>query len=196
MDTTETTEKVDTGDVTGHKWYIVSSSSGKENSTAKLIKQRIKANNLEDYVTDVVVPTQEKVVIQRGKKKTIEDRIFPGYILVRMLASDEILHILRNTEGVLGFLGMTMNSKKPSALSDKEAKGILEFTQVKQEPIYQTQMSVGDPVKVIEGTWKEFIGTITEINASKGKATVLLSIFDRDTPVELDLLEISKISNT
>lgn len=179
-----------------HKWYIVSSSSGKENSTAKLIKQRVKANKLEDQISDVIVPMQEKIVIQRGKKKTIEERIFPGYILIKMEANDDTLHLIRNTEGVAGFVGMTANSKKPSPLSDKEAQGILNYTQIKQEPTYSTQINIGDAVKVVEGPFKDFIGSVQDINNAKGQVTVLLSIFDRDTPVQLDFLQVTNISNT
>lgn len=179
-----------------HRWYIVSSTSGKENSTAKLIKQRVKANDFEDLITDIVVPTQEKIVIQRGKKKTIEERIFPGYVLIRMVANDDTLHLIRNTEGVTGFVGMTSNAKKPTPLSDKEAQGILAFTEVKQEPTYSTQLSIGDAVKVVEGPFKDFVGTVQDINNAKGQVTVLLSIFDRDTPVQLDFLQVTNISNT
>ena len=176
-------------------WFIVSSSSGKENKTAQLIKQRVKANNLDEYITQVLVPMQEKIIIKRGKKQTIEERIFPGYILVNMALNDDTLHLIRTTEGVLGFVGMTTNSKNPSPLNPKEVEGILAFTQVKQSPTYQTKFILGDVVKVNEGPFKDFIGTIQDINESKGQVTVLLSIFDRETPVQLDLLQITKINN-
>lgn len=178
------------------KWYIVSSQSGKEKSTAKLIKQRVKANNFDELISEIIVPTQERIVIQRGKKKTIEERIFPGYILVKMIANDDTLHLIRNTEGVTGFVGMTSNSKAPTPLNEKEAKGILAFTEIKQEPTYSTQLNIGDAVKVVEGPFKDFVGTIQDINNAKGQVTVLLSIFDRDTPVQLDFLQITNISNT
>jgi transcriptional antiterminator NusG len=179
-----------------HLWYIVGGSSGKENSIAKLIKQRVKANGMEDQISDVVVPTQSKIVIQRGKKKTIQERFFPGYILIKMLVNDETLHLIRNTEGVSGFVGMTSTSKKPTPLTEKESKRILAFTQVKQEATYSTQINVGDAVKVIEGPFKDFIGPVQDINNSKGQVTVLLSIFGRDTPVHLDFLQVTNISNT
>jgi transcriptional antiterminator NusG len=191
----ETINTEKTANTDNHKWYILSSTSGKENSTARLIKQRVKANNMEHLISDVVVPTQEKIIIQRGKKKTIEERIFPGYILIKMEANDDTLHLIRNSEGVTGFVGMTASAKRPSPLSEKEAKGILAFTQVKQEPVYKTQLSAGDAVKVTSGVWKDFIGPVSDINPNKGKATVLFSLFGRETPVEVDLLEIEKISN-
>lgn len=192
MDTTEVTKTVD-DKTSNHRWYIVTSSSGKENKTAQLINQRVKANNMEDQISEVVVPTQEKIIIKKGKKQTIEERIFPGYILVRMLANDTTMHIIRNTEGVQGFVGMTATSKNPTALNDKEAQGILAFTQVKQSPVFDSQFSINDAVKVAEGPFKDFIGTVKEVNESKGQVTVLLSIFDRETPVQLDFLQVSKI---
>ena len=175
------------------KWYIVTSTSGKENRTAELIKQRVKANDFQDKILEVIVPTQEKIVIKKGKKQTKEERIFPGYILIKMVLSDETFHLVRNTDGVLGFVGMTSNSKTPSPLSPKEAESILAFTKLQQQPIFEAKFSVNDAVKVVDGPFKEFIGTIQEINESKGQVTVLLSIFDRETPVQLDFLQISKL---
>ena len=175
------------------KWYIVKSNSMKEKSTAELLKQRVAANNLEDKITEIVVPTQEKIVIKKGQKNTIEERIFPGYILVQMEVNDETLHLVRNTDGIKGFVGASTNSKKPSHLSDKEVKGILEFTKVKQEPTYQSDLSVNDTVKVVDGPFKEFVGTVQEVNGAKQQVTVLLSIFGRETPVQLDFLQVSKI---
>jgi len=175
------------------KWFIVSSSSGKENKTAELIKQRAKANNYDEMIAEAVVPTQEKIVIKRGKKETIEDRIFPGYILVKMIPNDETFQLIRTTEGISGFVGTTAKSKYPSPLNPKEVEGILAFMRVKQSPIYNTKFAIGEAVKVIEGPFKDFVGTIQEINESKGQITVLLSIFGQDTPVQLDFLQVSKL---
>src|SRR5688572_12771101 len=145
-DNVEATE-TSTDSEKGFKWYIVSSSSGKENSTAKLIKQRVKANNMEEAIVDVIVPMQEKIIIQRGKKKTIQDRIYQGYVFIKMKVSDEALQLIRNTEGVKGFLGMTAKSKYPTPLNEKD----LNFTQVKTEPTYKSKFDVGNVVKVISG---------------------------------------------
>jgi len=176
-----------------YKWFIVSSSSGKENKTAELIKQRAKANNYDDKIVEAVVPTQEKIIIKRGKKETIEDRIFPGYILVKMIPNDETFQLIRTTEGISGFVGTTAKSKNPTPLNPKEVDGILAFMRIKQSPIYTTKFSVGEAVNVIEGPFKDFIGTVQEINETKGQITVLLSIFGQDTPVQLDFLQVSKI---
>lgn len=174
------------------KWYILASASGKENSVAKLIKQRARANNLENEIIDAVVPEQEKIAISRGKKVTIKERIYPGYVFVRMIANDNTLQLVRNTEGVQSFLGMTAKPKSPTALDDKQ----LGFIEVNTEPTYKVAFNIGDAVKVIDGPFKEFIGTIESISEDKGKAKVLLSLFDRDTQVDIDILMLSKLSET
>ncbi len=175
------------------KWYIVKGTSGKENNIAQLIKQRINATGLDDVVVDVVVPTQEKIVIKKGKKDTKTERIFPGYILVNMEPTEEALHVIRNTDGIQGFIGYNQSTRKPTPLKPEEVTSILEFTKVKQLPTYHSDFAVNDTIKVTDGAWKEFIGTVQEINEAKGQVTVLLSIFGRETPVQLELSEITKI---
>lgn len=175
------------------KWYIVKGTSGKENSTAQLIKQRINATGLDEIVLDVVVPSQEKIVIKKGKKETKNERIFPGYILVHMEPTEEALHVVRNTDGVQGFIGYNSRTRKPTPLKPEEVKGILEFTKVKQMPTYHSAFTVNDTVKVNDGPFKEFIGTVQEVNEAKGQVTVLLSIFGRETPVQLDFLQVIQL---
>ncbi|MDQ6985368.1 MAG: transcription termination/antitermination protein NusG [Candidatus Dojkabacteria bacterium] len=175
------------------KWYIVKSHSSKEKSIAEQLRQRVKANDLDDKITEVIVPTQEKIVIQRGKKKTVDERIFPGYILVRMEVTPDTLHVVRNTDGVLGFIGSSSYSKKPTPLSQKEVDAVMAFMKVKQMPTYASAFIVNDPVKVTDGPFKDFVGTVQEINENKGQVTVLLSIFGRETPVQLDFLQVTKI---
>lgn len=171
------------------KWYILSSNSNQENKTAERIRQRIKANNLDHLVVEVVVPTQEKIIMKNGKKKTLVEVIHKGYVYVKMEPNEEVLHIIRNTDGVRGFLGMTANSKNPTPLTEKD----LNFIEIKREATFKASFMAGDVVKVVSGTWADFIGTIKEVNETKGQAVVLLSLFGRDTPVTLDFLEISKI---
>ncbi|MCA9387348.1 transcription termination/antitermination factor NusG [Candidatus Dojkabacteria bacterium] len=175
------------------KWYIVKAISGKENSTALLLKQRISATGLDDIISEVVVPTQDKIVIKKGKKETKNERIFPGYILVHMNPTEEALHLVRNTDGVQGFIGYNQRTRKPTPLKEHEVKGILEFTKVKQAPTYQSKFNINDTVKVNDGPFKEFIGTVQEVNEAKGQVTVLLSIFGRETPVQLDFLKVTHI---
>lgn len=197
MEETQTEETTEVAEVTPKpdklKWFIVSASSGKENSTAKLIKVRVKANGMESQIADVVVPMQEKIIIQRGKKKTIQDRIYQGYIFVKMEANDDTLQLVRNTEGVKGFLGMTAKSKYPTPLNEKD----LNFTQVKPEPSYKSKFDIGNVVRIIDGPWKEFVGTVVSVNEVKGQLKVMLSLFNRDTPVDnIDFLQAEKLSET
>ncbi len=170
-------------------WYIINSYAGQEKTVAQNIKQRVKANDLDDKVAEVIVPTQEKIVVSSGKKRTVNERIFPGYILIQMMIDDDTWHIIRNTEGVKGFVGI---GKKPTPLNPKEVKNIINFTQIKQ-PTFQASFDVGNSVKVLDGPFKEFMGTISEINEDKGQVKVLLSVFGRETPVVLDFLQVSKL---
>ncbi len=173
----------------GREWYILSTYSGHEKKVAQQIDQRIKATGLDDQITQVLVPTQEKVVAKEGKKRTTTERIFPGYVLVKMIMNDDTWHLLRNTEGVTGFVGP---SKKPTPMSIDEVKAIMAFTQVKQST-YESAYKVGDSVRVNDGPFKDFVGVIQEINEQKGQLTVLLSIFGRETPVTLDFLQVTTI---
>lgn len=175
------------------KWYAIKSAAGREKSIANLILQRVRANNLEDKILDVVVPTQEKVVIKKGKKSTVQEKIMQGYILVHMEVNEETMHLIRNTEDVQGFVGYSTITRKPKPLSSREVDSILAFMVVKQEPIHKADFNVGDAIKVTEGTWKDFIGSVKEVNVNKGQATVMLEIFGRETPVQLDFLQINKI---
>lgn len=170
-------------------WYIVSSYSGHENKVANQIRQRIIANGMEEEIPEVVVPTQEKIVAVGGKKRTVTERLFPGYVLVKMVMDDQTWHLIRNTDGVVGFVGI---GKRPTPLSDKEVQAILSFMDVKQ-PSYQSSFKIGDAVKVVDGPFKDFVGSIKEINEDKGQVTVLLSIFGRETPVYLDFLQVNKL---
>ena len=176
------------------KWYIVTAISGREKSVANLLKTRIRTSELDNKITEVFIPTQEKVIIKGGKKETVDEKLFPGYILVQMEVNDETLHLVRNTEGVQGFLGAQTNVKKPTPLRDEQVKGIMAFTKVQNKPTYQAKFSVNDTVKVEQGAFKDFIGTVQAINESKGQLTVLLSIFGRETPVQIDdFSHVSKI---
>jgi transcriptional antiterminator NusG len=171
------------------KWYILNTYSGHEKKVANLIELRVKANDLEDQVEEVVVPTQDKIVVNQGKKRTVEEKIFPGYVLIKMVINDQTWRIVRNTEGVTGFVG---TSKKPTPLSETEVEGIMNFMDVKQAA-YQPSFSVGDAVKVLDGPFKDFVGSISEINEDKGQVKVLLSIFGRETPIVLDFLQVSRL---
>lgn len=171
------------------KWYVISSNSNQEKKTARMIDQTVKANNLDHLVVDVVVPTQEKIVMKNGKKKTLVEVIHKGYVYVKMEPTEEVIHLIRNTEGVRGFLGMTAQSKNPTPLSEKD----LNFIEIKKQTTFKTSFEVGDVVKVVSGTWADFRGPIKEVNEAKGQVVVLFSLFGRDTPVTLDFLEVQKL---
>ena len=119
----------------------------------------------------------------------MEDRIFPGYVLIKMVMNDHTWQLIRNTDGVTGFVG---TEKKPTPLSEKEVKGILAFTDIEQ-PTYESSFAVGDAVKIVDGPFKDFVGAVSEINEDKGQVRVLISVFGRETPVDLDFLKVNKL---
>jgi len=173
----------------GFDWYIINTYSGHEAKVTNQIKLRVKANNMDDEITEIVVPTQEKIVVSSGKKKTVKEKIFPGYVLIKMKMSDRAWHVIRNTEGVTGFVG---SSKKPTPLDPKEVQSILAFMDVKQ-PTFQAAFAVNDAVKITDGPFKDFVGSVSEINEDKGQVVVLLSVFGRETPVVLDLVKVVRL---
>jgi transcriptional antiterminator NusG len=170
-------------------WYIVQTYSGHEKKVSTLLKQRAKSNGVEDEIVEVVIPTQEKILVSDGKKRKKEEKIFPGYILVKMKMTEMAYKTVRNTDGVTGFVG---TEKKPTPLSAQEVENILAFAKVEQ-PAYSASFSVGDAVKVLDGPFKDFVGSIDDINEDKGQVKVMLSIFGRETPVVLDFLQVSKL---
>jgi len=171
------------------KWYVINTYSGHEDKVMNLLNARIEANKMEDIITEILVPKQDKIVISKGKKRTVHEKIFPGYVLINMELNDATWQVVRNTEGVTGFVG---TKKKPTPLKPEDLKSILAFTKV-QQPTYQTSFSMGDAVKVIDGPFSDFVGSISEINQDKGQVKVLLSVFGRETPVILDFLQVKKL---
>jgi len=188
---TEKTEKAEPVNP-NMKWYVVNSYVGQEKKVAGLIKQRVKTVNMKHKVGRVIVPTHEKVTIQDGRKKSREETIFPGYILVKMELTKETWPLVRDTPGVTGFSG---TARKPTPLSDTEVEATLKFMKVKQ-PTYKTSLAKDDAVEVAGGAdeaFKGMNGTILEIDEAKGKAKVMINIFGRETPVELDIDKLKKL---
>jgi transcriptional antiterminator NusG len=169
-------------------WFVVHTTSGHEARVAETLRQRIETMNLEDKVLELLVPTQDRVVIRGGKKATVKEKIFPGYMLVKMVLDDPTWLAVRTTPGVTGFVGA---GSKPTPLSEKEVENIRKFI---AEPAkrFKTKFSVGEAVKITDGPFADFLGTISEMDEEKGKVKVLVSIFGRETPVELDFLQITK----
>ena len=171
------------------KWYVVHTYSGHENKAKVNLKKRVESFGLDDKIFEVLLPTQERIEIKDGKKRNLTEQIFPGYVLVKMIMSDEAWHAVRNTPGVTSFVGM---GTKPLPLPEHEVQTIMKF--MKQEaPKFKTAFSLQEAVKIIDGPFAEFIGSIDEINEAQGKLKVLVSMFGRETPVELDFLQVSKM---
>jgi transcriptional antiterminator NusG len=151
--------------------------------------QRVQAMNFEDRILDVLVPTRETIKVRSGKKENIKEKIFPGYILVKMILDDEAWLLVRTTPGVTSFVGA---QNKPTPVRDEEVEAIIQFVEMK-EPVFKAAFTVGEAVKINDGPFSDFLGTIDSIDEQKGKVRVLVSIFGRETPVELDFLQINKI---
>jgi transcriptional antiterminator NusG len=173
------------------RWYIVHVYSGFENKVKAALEERITASPNPDKFGEVLVPTEEVVELVKGKRRTSARKFYPGYILVRMHLDDETWHIVNDTAKVTGFLG---GRDKPAPLSDEEAERIInrmEAGKMKPQPKYS--FDTGDEVRVIDGPFTNFNGTVEEVNQEKGKIKVLVSIFGRSTPVELDFVQVSKL---
>lgn len=171
------------------KWYVVHTYSGHENKVSANLKQRIETMKLQDKIFDIVVPTRNIVTVKHGKKEEQKEKIFPGYILVKMLLEDDSWLAVRTTQGVTAFVGV---GNKPTPISETEVATILKFMQL-EAPKYKTSFSIGEAVKIVDGPFADFLGAIDSIDEEKGKIKVLVSIFGRETPVELDFLQVSKL---
>jgi len=171
------------------RWYVVHTQSGHENRVAITLKTRVEAMGLTPYVFEILIPTQEKIKITKGKKITIKEKLFPGYMLVRMIVTDDSWLAVRTTQGVTGFVG---TSDQPTPLPENEVKAITAFGE-QAAPKFQSAFSIGEAVRIIEGPFTDLLGTVSAIDEAKGKINVLVSIFGRETPVELDFLQVAKI---
>ncbi len=171
------------------KWFIVHTYSGHENKVAKTLKQRVQSLGYENRIFDIIVPVRSTIKVTGGKKETVDEKIFPGYVLVRMILDDESWLLVRTTQGVTAFIGA---GNKPTPISDKEVEAIQKFMKT-EEPLYKAAFVQGEAVKIVDGPFSDFLGTIDEIDEAKGKLKVLVSIFGRETPVELDFLQVAKL---
>ncbi len=171
------------------KWYIVHVYSGFEAKVMKALEDRIAASPHKEKFGEIVVPTEQVVELVKGKRKTSSRKFYPGYILVRMELNDETWHIVNNTDKVSGFLG---GRDKPAPISDAEADQILSRMQA-EKPKPKYLFETGDEVRVIDGPFTNFNGTVEDVNPEKGKIKVLVSIFGRSTPVELEFVQVTKL---
>jgi transcriptional antiterminator NusG len=171
------------------RWYIVHTYSGYEDRVQRSLEQRIKTMDAGDKIFRVVVPTEDEIEIRAGQRRTVTKKIFPGYVLVQMKMDDESWHVVRNTPGITGFVG---GGNKPTPLADDEVKTILKQMQ-DGSPQVKVGFRKGESVRVGDGPFTDFIGTVDEINMGKGKVKVLLSLFGRETSVELDFLQVERL---
>jgi transcriptional antiterminator NusG len=173
----------------GRRWYAIHTYSGYEENVMDNLKKRIESYDMEDKVFSVLIPKEKKIKIKNGKRRIVEEKIFPGYVLVEMVVTDDSWYMVRNTPNVTGFIG---TGTVPTPLSDEEIKSLQKRMGV-EEPQYKIDVSVNSPVKIIDGPFKGFEGKVNDIDEGRGKVKVLVSMFGRETPVELDFLQIKKI---
>ncbi len=171
------------------KWYVLNIRNGYENSIQKELRQRAEATGMEDEIVDILVPVQKKIFVKKGKQEVREEKIFPGYILIKMELNNKTWDLVQNTEGVRGFV---KTDKYPKPLAESEVQAITKFMEVEQ-PSFQTSFSVGEAVKITEGAFADFIGSVQEIDTTKGKIKVLISFLGREAPVELELSQVTKL---
>ena len=173
----------------GRNWYAIHTYSGYEDAVARNLKQRIESLGMENKIFNVIVPKEKKIKIKRGKREVIEEKIYPGYVLVEMIVTDDSWYVVRNTPRVTGFIGA---GTTPVPLAKEEIESLQKRMGV-EEPAYKIDVEIGDPVKISDGPFKDFEGKVSEIDTEKGKVKVLVSMFGRETPVELDFLQIKKL---
>lgn len=172
----------------GREWYVVHCYSGYENKVRHSIEQRIETMGMQDRIFDVVVPTEEEIEVRDGKRRTIERRVFPGYILVQMVMDEDSWYVVRNTPGVTGFVGM---GNEPTPLRPEEVAQIMRRME-SEAPKVKIAFKAGQRVRIIDGPFNDFVGTVGNVDMEKHKVRVMVNFFGRETPVELDFLQVEK----
>lgn len=176
------------GPTEGPAWYVIHCYSGYENKVRHNLEQRIETMGMKDRIFDVVIPTQEEIEVKDGKRRTVERHIFPGYVLVNMVLTEESWYVVRNTPGVTGFVGMGNN---PTPLRPEEVAQIVKRMEA-EAPTVKVTFKVGERVRIIDGPFNDFRGVVSEIDMERTKVRVMVSFFGRETPVELDFLQVEK----
>ena len=169
-------------------WYVVHCYSGYENKVRHNLEQRIDTMGMKDRIFDVVIPTQEEIEVKDGKRRTIERHVFPGYVLVNMVMSEESWYVVRNTPGVTGFVGM---GNQPTPLRPEEVNQILKRMEA-EAPRVKVSFRLAERVRIVDGPFNDFRGTVAEIDVERSKVRVMVNFFGRETPVELDFLQVEK----
>jgi transcription termination/antitermination protein NusG len=171
------------------QWYVLHTYSGYEDAVAESLKQRISSLDMQDKIFDVMVPKENQIEIKNGKRKTVEKKMFPGYVLVNMNVTEDSWYVVRNTPNVTGFIG---SGTVPVPIAESELSSIFKRMEI-EEPKYKIDLAVGDLVNIKDGPFKNYDGSVSEVDDEKGKIKVLVSIFGRETPVELDFLQVKKV---
>ncbi|AEG58582.1 transcription termination/antitermination protein NusG [Desulforamulus ruminis] len=171
------------------QWYVVHTYSGYENKVKANLERRIESMNMEDKIFRILVPMEDEVEIKNGKKKISKKKVFPGYVLVEMIMTDDSWYVVRNTPGVTGFVG---SGSKPIPLNDEESKAIIRQMGMEEQKT-KVDFNLGENVQVSDGPFENFVGVIEEIYPEKGKVKVMVSMFGRETPIELDFTQIKKL---
>ncbi len=175
----------------GRRWYAIHTYSGYEENVANNLRQRIEALKMQDHIFNVLVPKEKKIKVKNGKRRVVEEKVYPGYVLVDMLVTDESWYVVRNTPNVTGFTG---TGTTPSPLSEEEVKMLLKRIGTKEEePVLVIDLQEGMAVKIGDGPFKGFEGKVAEIDGPRGKVKVLVSMFGRETPLELDFTQVKRV---
>jgi transcriptional antiterminator NusG len=177
-----------TGEEARPRWYVIHTYSGYENKVKKNLEHRIHSMDMADKIFRVEVPTEEEIEIRNGQRQKVQRKVFPGYVLVQMIMDDDSWYVVRNTPGVTSFVGM---GNTPTSLDDSEVSKILQQMEAEPSRVKMT-LRVGEPVMIVDGPFTDFTGRVDEIDQAKGKVKVLVSFFGRETPVELDFLQVQK----
>jgi transcriptional antiterminator NusG len=185
---TPSSDKSPVSETEGPAWYVIHCYSGYENKVRHNLEQRIETMGMKDRIFDVVIPTQEEIEVKDGRRRTVERHIFPGYVLVNMILSEESWYVVRNTPGVTGFVGMGNN---PTPLRPEEVSQIIKRMEA-DAPTVKVTYKVGERVRIIDGPFNDFRGIVSEIDMERTKVRVMVSFFGRETPVELDFLQVEK----
>jgi transcriptional antiterminator NusG len=173
----------------GRNWFVIHCYSGYENKVRHNLEQRIESMGMKGKIFDVVVPTEEEIEVKDGKRRTVERRVFPGYLLVQMIMSEDSWYVVRNTPGVTGFVGM---GNVPTPLRPEEVAQILRRMEA-EAPKIKVTFKPSQKVRIVDGPFNDFIGTVAEIDMDRAKVRVMVSFFGRETPVELDFLQVEKV---
>ena len=173
----------------GKRWYVLHTYSGYEENVKRNLEQRVDTFDMAEKISQVLVPKEKKIKVKNGKRVTVEEKIFPGYVLVEMVVTDDSWYVARNTPNVTGFVG---SGTTPTPIDQKEIDSLMNRMQV-EDPSHKIDVAANDPVKIIDGPFKNFEGKVESVDEHRGKVKVLVSMFGRETPVELDALQVKKI---